>query len=92
MTIINTPYCIVILKSIPEIKSRLKSSKRPIIIDKSIDELTELVASTVGKTHVLFDGLLDLHTGLHHGLPSLVHGAVQESTETLRTRQRLCGN
>jgi len=42
MTIINTPYCIVISKSIPEI-SRLKSSTRPIIIDRSIDALTGVV-------------------------------------------------
>lgn len=44
------------------------------------------------KTHVLFDGLLDLRAGLYHGLPGLVHGAIQESAETLRTSQGLRGN
>lgn len=47
---------------------------------------------TVEKTHILFDGLLDFHTGLHHGLPGLVHSAVQEPAEALRARQRLRGN
>lgn len=48
--------------------------------------------TVVKKTHVFLDSLLDLRAGLHNGLPGLVHGAVQESAEALRTRQRLRGN